>query len=256
MPKLSKEELEKIQSELKRSRNLQKLLEEGVLSEQEVLGAFSDIAEVIKKHRKEVGTELTNFGRYIKTFVSDTDPRFLPVIKSLAKRADITEGGLTGVQKSISEAFRVIKGLAGAADVEEIAEELKELREMVNDMPAEFDSTDLESRVSEIEEKIEEILKEDKKEKKGFFGRRGGGGMNRAHVTDLDISDQLNGVDKTISIPAVYSIISVALSSFPNILRKGVDFTYTPTSITFTDEIDAASTLAAGQTCILTVINA
>lgn len=72
---------------------------------------------------------------------------------------------------------------------------------------------------------------------------------------DIDISSQLDGVTKTFNLPAVWNIISVNLSSFPfGALRKGIDFTYTPTSITFTSEIDAASQLSTGQSCILTVV--
>lgn len=72
---------------------------------------------------------------------------------------------------------------------------------------------------------------------------------------DIDLSSQLNGVTKTFNLPAVWNIISVNLSSFPfGALRKGVDFTYTPTSITFTSEIDAATQLSTGQSCILTVV--
>ncbi|HEC65397.1 MAG TPA: hypothetical protein ENI23_08885 [bacterium] len=71
---------------------------------------------------------------------------------------------------------------------------------------------------------------------------------------EIDISDQLNGVKKTFDIHAVYSIISVHGSSFPYALRKSVDWTNTNTTITFTDEILATSSLATGQTVILTVI--
>lgn len=76
----------------------------------------------------------------------------------------------------------------------------------------------------------------------------------RAHFKDIDLSDQLDGATKTFDIPATYNILAVHLSSFPHALRKAVDFTYTPITITFTDEIDAATSLAAGQTCVLTVV--
>lgn len=73
--------------------------------------------------------------------------------------------------------------------------------------------------------------------------------------TDIDLSPQLDGVKKTFNIPAVWNIISVDTSSFPHALRKGIDYTWTPTSITFTDEILASTTLASGQTVILTVVS-
>lgn len=73
---------------------------------------------------------------------------------------------------------------------------------------------------------------------------------------DIDLSSQLDGVTKTFNISAVWTIISVDLSSFPyGSLRKNVDYTWTPTTITFTDQIDASTQLSAGQSCILTVVN-
>ena len=84
-----------------------------------------------------------------------------------------------------------------------------------------------------------------------------GGNSARDLFKDYDLSSQLNGVLKTFSIPATWNIISVNLSSFPyGSLRKNTDFTYTSTSITFTDEIDAATQLATGQSCVLTIVTA
>jgi len=82
------------------------------------------------------------------------------------------------------------------------------------------------------------------------------GPTGRDIFMDIDLSGQLDGATKTFNIPAVWNIISVHLSSFPHALRKNVDFTYTPTTITFTDQIDAATTLAEGQTCVLTAVTA
>ncbi len=73
---------------------------------------------------------------------------------------------------------------------------------------------------------------------------------------DIDISDQLDGLTKTFNISAIWTVISIDLSSFPyGSLRKNIDYTWTPTSITFTDQIDAATQLSAGQSCVLTVVN-
>lgn len=82
-----------------------------------------------------------------------------------------------------------------------------------------------------------------------------GGITGRDLFKDIDLSDSLDGVTKTFNIQAVWNIISVSLSSYPyGALRKDVDFTWTPTSITFTSEIDAGTQLASGQKCILTVV--
>lgn len=72
----------------------------------------------------------------------------------------------------------------------------------------------------------------------------------------IDISAQLDGSTKTFQLSAVWVILSVSLSSFPYILRNGIDYTNDMTSITFSSQIDAPSSLAAGQTCVLTIVNA
>lgn len=82
-----------------------------------------------------------------------------------------------------------------------------------------------------------------------------GGVVGRSVFKDIDLSADLDGSTKTFNIPSVYNILNVNLSSFPyGSLRKNIDFTYTSNSITFTDEIDAATQLSAGQACVLTVV--
>jgi len=91
-----------------------------------------------------------------------------------------------------------------------------------------------------------------------FASRPSGTGAVGARdlVVEIDISDQLDGSTKTFNTPATWKILTVDLSSFPHALRKTVDYTYTPTSITFTSEIDAGTSLATGQTCIITAVSA
>lgn len=103
---------------------------------------------------------------------------------------------------------------------------------------------------------LDEIEKDISELKKRPTGGGGGGGITgRDLFKDIDLSSQLDGITTTFNIPVVWNIISVDLSSFPyGSLRKGVDYTFTPTSITFTSQIDPATQLAAGQSCILTVV--
>jgi hypothetical protein len=82
-----------------------------------------------------------------------------------------------------------------------------------------------------------------------------GGVVGRDIIKDIDLSSQLDGVTKTFNIQAVWYIVSVDLSSYPyGSLRKGIDYTWTPTSITFTSEIDETTQLSSGQKLILTVV--
>jgi len=79
-------------------------------------------------------------------------------------------------------------------------------------------------------------------------GSSGGGLTGRDIIQSYDLSPHLDGVTKTFNIPGNWRVLSVDGSSFPYRFRRFIDYTYTPQTITFTDEITAASSLAAGQT--------
>ena len=78
-----------------------------------------------------------------------------------------------------------------------------------------------------------------------------GGGVGKHNMEVYDISGSLNGVTKTFNLPAFWQISLVLSTSAPQIFRPTTDFTWTPTSVTFTNEITAATTLAAGQTVLV-----
>lgn len=77
----------------------------------------------------------------------------------------------------------------------------------------------------------------------------GGGKIVKAH----DLTDQLNGVLKTFSLPAFWRVVSVHSSSFPYTFRPITDYTVDggAMTITFTSEIDETQTLATGQTLLV-----
>lgn len=133
-----------------------------------------------------------------------------------------------------------------------IAESAEQIVEKINSLPTDEENENKKIDISHIKG-----FKDFEKDINYLKTRPTPGGIaGRDLFQDVDLSSQLDGATKTFNIAAVWNIISVHLSSFPHALRKGTDFTYTPTSITFTSEIDAALSLASGQTCVLTVINA
>lgn len=79
----------------------------------------------------------------------------------------------------------------------------------------------------------------------------GGAVTGKGHIKTYDLSDKLDGVTTTFNLPANWTIISVVSSSFPSAFRPIIDYTFTPTSLTFTSQINPASTLAIGQTLIV-----
>lgn len=96
---------------------------------------------------------------------------------------------------------------------------------------------------------------------KSIERNRGGSGgpafaYSRGAIKLYDLSDQLDGSKKTFAMPAFWRIISIQSTSSPTTFRPGIDYTSdgNAMTVTFTSEIDATSTLSAGQT--LTVIYA
>lgn len=99
-----------------------------------------------------------------------------------------------------------------------------------------------------------EALEELKKLRTGTIINGGGGNASGGRIVKVyDLSSQLNGILKTFSLPAFWRVISVQSSSFPNAFRPTTDYTTDASAmtITFTSEITASSTLAAGQTIIV-----
>ncbi len=76
--------------------------------------------------------------------------------------------------------------------------------------------------------------------------------QQRGAVRAYDLSSKLDGVTVTFTLPAFGVILLITLSSFPNTLRQGIDYTvnYSKMQITFVG-IDASTILSAGQTCII-----
>lgn len=100
--------------------------------------------------------------------------------------------------------------------------------------------------IKDLREELDELKKERGSQHHTFAIQRG-------QLMTYDLSDQLDGATKTFVLPAFWRIISVQSTSTPVVFRPTVDYTdnaATP-SLTFTDEIDAATTLAAGQTVLV-----
>ena len=100
-------------------------------------------------------------------------------------------------------------------------------------------------------------LREELDDLKKRLGRAGGtvfvGGSTRGAVKLYDISSQLNGILKTFPLPTFWRVSDVSSSSFPHAFRPTVDYTTDASAmtITFTSQIDAATTLATGQTVLI-----
>ena len=102
--------------------------------------------------------------------------------------------------------------------------------------------------IKDLREELDDL----KKQKTVYVGG-GSGATGGGIVKAYDLSASLNGTTKTFNLPAFWRVISVHLSSFPNILRETIDYTTdgSAMTITFTSEINASTSLATGQTLII-----
>jgi hypothetical protein len=112
-------------------------------------------------------------------------------------------------------------------------------------------------KISAIKD-LEDELKKLRKHIDGKVIYTGGssGGLG-GHVQYHDLSSKLDGgVTRVFGMPAFARILSVQLSSFPNILRPLIDWTSdaSASTLTVTAEIPDAS-LSAGQTFIVLYAN-
>ena len=84
------------------------------------------------------------------------------------------------------------------------------------------------------------------------YGGHGGSGGTSTPIKQYSLSNQLNGVTKSFTIPANTSITAVLSSSVPFVFDPTTDYTGSgTTTITFGAGIDASSMLAGGQTLIV-----
>lgn len=129
----------------------------------------------------------------------------------------------------------------------------EQIVQKINSLPIDDDDLKIDSIHVKGFERIDKIEKD-----LVTIGQRpnaGSGITGKDFIRPIDISSQLDGIKKTFNIQAIYYPISVSLSSYPYAsLRAGIDYTWTPTSITFTSEIDAETQLASGQKCIILAV--
>ncbi len=250
---------------IKKLNKLFAIMDEDTLTRSEFTDAFEKVVDLIVKVKKEIEDKsIVTLNRIeelstlaTKKLKEGNESHISDIRKEIKKQmSKMHEDQSTGMNL-IRDKLRSLKDGKDADEKKIVKEVLKQIvlpeyKETVLDDPKQIrnkletlkgkERLDIKA-INGLEERLSEM-----QTKGGVTAITG-----RELITPIDISDKLDGVKRTFNIQAVYSIISVALSSFPYNLRNGIDFTYTPTTITFTSEVDL-SALATGQTCLITAI--
>lgn len=236
------------------------MVNEEYVTPQEVEAIFSAIIEAINKTKRELEQnmahnkgEMTNGVAGLHQILKESEGRLGRLITS---HKDLNREELNKVVKQFYAEVKRVEDLIPAPAVfshleAKIAEVEKKIPVKTNLKPLENDIENIKEDIKEMREEISEL----KKKSKGGT-QVNAGIVGRDLIKDIDLSSQLNGSTKTFNLPVVWNIFSVSLSSYPyGSLRKGIDYTWTPTSITFTSTIDETTQLANGQQCILSVVS-
>ena len=239
LSQLNKEKLARLQSVLEEIENKE--------LRQEIVERFKQAIDIINQRISALESQLTEQieSQQEKSF---KDVRMamnavydkLEQVKVMRKGKDGKDGkdgrdGMDGEDADVSEAARIASEMA--------LKQLKSEKMRITTIKG------LKRKLEAISGQLEELKKKEPK----IVYTGGGGGTGGKIVKAYDLSSQLDGSTKTFKLPSFWRVISVHLSSFPNILRPTVDYTvnYSESSITFTSEIDASTSLSKGQTLIV-----
>lgn len=204
----------------------------------------------MKSETERIGKDLADFEKRLGEIVEKSE-----------------QGNTEKVEKMFNELSTTIgylESLIEQNDPSDLYGMLKEVRDLIPTLPEEKKAEDYRDALESIkveDEKLEiEAIGHLREELDALRKIAGSGSshtvrtVGRDIIQNYDLSPYLDGVTKTFEIPTTWSIISVATSSFPNVLRPVIDYTNDSNSITFTSEIEASTTLAQGQTVVLTLV--
>lgn len=228
-------------------------------TKRDIFDTFKVITSSIVELRKRITAQLSLISARSDSNIKSVNDK-IDFIGTTIKNIKLKEG-IPGkdadpdlVAQSLKDDNDFISGLKGDdADIDEIIDRLEQ------DLPrfgSQFrDGLELLKGEERLDVSAIKGLEEwfEKVEKFIASGRSGNviSASGRGHIKTYDLSVQLDGVKTTFNLPANWTVISVSASSFPGALRPVIDYTWTMTTISFTSQIEAVSTLASGQTIVV-----
>jgi len=207
---------------------------------------FAQLSKALQAHAVKIDALLAQSE---KNTVKELD-KFVKQIEKyrLEKKGENGRDGVNGTNGKDADEEKIISEVSDTLErnLPQYGEQFRDGLELLKDEER------LDASAIKNLEKIIKGLMGDVKFKTITVGGGGGGasvGGGRT-VKSYDLSASLNGSTRTFATPAMWRVISVHLSSFPNILRETIDYTWTPQSLTITSEISDSS-ISSGQTLIL-----
>lgn len=232
-------------------KDLKKTLEDNIKEHKSEMSGYNDehkckmeeMHDCISEMESELDETLSESKTYTDEQVKSMLDKYAKIVSDIKDIKDTMPSmpDLSDINSKIEQAYKKFEEIENRKP-EEIKPEF--IRDQLESIEVEEEKLKIEAigflrkELDELKAKISSI---------SFGGNTafvGGGGRQ---VRSYDLSSQLDGVTKTFNLPAMYRIISVHSSSTPFTFRQTTDYTWTTTSITFTSEVNADTTLNTGQ---------
>lgn len=235
----------------------------GAVMPDEFKEVITTILEVIKELRIYLEKEMTagdsetmKACKSTMSQVSDMEDRMSEMMKN---KADIKQV-LQGVMSELSMIKTNMPTMPDLSVLEAKIAEIKasipvikdtildtpiQIREKVQSLP-EGERWEMED-VNGLRKEIDTLRQEIQSMSRGGGGRTTSGRLGGTAFEKLT----LNGVTKTFFIPNLRNVVAIMGTSFPTVFAPTTDYTVANLNVTFTDSVDASTTLAADQTVIV-----
>lgn len=255
------------EKEIKRLREMQKAFDGGAVQPDELKQVIDVILGIVKELKTRLEGQIAEGDSQVVRNLEG----LIPDVKSVEKRlADAIEKVKGISSKEVKTLIALIKGEMNEirsiiptmpdlsvleAKLEEVKISIPVLKDTILDTPVQIrekvQSLPEGERwniadVSDLRREIDTLRNELRSIPRGTISGVGGG-TRSASVAYYDIPS-LDGVTKAFTIPKFKKVIMVVCSSTPFIMKQGTDYTLAGRALTFTSQIDAASTLATDQT--------
>ena len=241
------------------------IFDEEVPTRQEFVDSFKNVIDYVKKMEGTLSKDISDIADTLKKLADQVKADTSSSIEEVKLTASQLKQLERTIEKSVTDKMASVDAKMDSVKDGQDADEEKIVSSVLSMMPTPKDGSPDTSE--QIRNKLETLKDEDRLDASAIKGLEKlikkqkvnnvmtpaviptGGGVVKAY----DLSTSLNGVLTTFSLPAFWRIISVHLSSTPNILRPTTDYTIDGSvfTITFTSEITAATQLSTGQTLII-----
>jgi len=252
-------------TQIKRLKQLLSLLEPDAMTKGEFLDQWKKVVELVKKietrNLKAIADLEATYKRLESKLSGDNDLTLKELKADFQRQTNALKEADQRLTKMVNDRLALLKDGLDGKDADEEAifnrliEKLPAEESIANKIPMMPERVRDSLELLQGEERLRIKAIEGLEEKLEWLEKIKGGGNSVGGLINTvryyDLSDQLDGTEKTFKVPAYRVAVQLSGTQFPLIYRPGVDFTTGNKTITLTDEVSAPE---AGQSLLLLYI--